>query len=91
MGGLTQTDILITLKSDMRKLPKIVGLASSVLTYLILASSTFAQTATGSAGKGGTGAALPNAGTTELTYLLFIGGVVLFVFGMLKLVLSFRD
>lgn len=75
----------------MRKLPKIVGIASSALAYLALASNTFAQTATGSAGKGGTSGALPNAGTTELTYLFFIGGVALFVFGMLKLVLSFRD
>lgn len=75
----------------MRKLPRIAGIALSVLTYLVLASNTFAQTATGSAGKGGTSGALPNAGTTELTYLLFLGGVILFVFGMLKLVLSFRD
>lgn len=75
----------------MRKLPKIVGFAWSVLTYLALASNTFAQIATSSAGKGGTSGALPNAGTTELTYLLFIAGVALFVFGMLRLVLSFRD
>jgi hypothetical protein len=75
----------------MSKLPKIAGVVSSALTYLALASNTLAQTATGSAGKGGTNGALPNAGTTELTYLLFLGGVILFVFGMLKLVFSYRE
>lgn len=44
-----------------------------------------------SAPKGGTDGALPNAGSTELTYILFMGGVILFVFGTIKLILSYRD
>ena len=75
----------------MLKLPKIAGTLASALIYLALGSSVFAQSATGSAGKGGTSGALPSAGTTELTYFLFIAGVVLFVFGTLKLVASFRN
>jgi len=73
-----------------KKLPKVIGIASTALTYLALATNTFAQ-ATGSASKGGTSSSLPNAGSTELTYLLFVGGVVLFVFGTIKLVLSYRE
>lgn len=60
---------------------------------LIFANATtvLAQTATGGASKGGTGGALPAAGTTEITYIFFIGGLVLFVFGMMRLVMSFKD
>ncbi len=72
-----------------KRLPKVVGTIATALTYLALAPNTFAQ-ATSSAGKGGTSSSLPSAGSTELTYLLFIGGVVLFVFGTIKLVLSYR-
>ena len=72
------------------KLPKVIGIASGAFTYLALATSTFAQ-ATSSAGKGGTSSSLPSAGSTELTYLIFIGGVMLFVFGTMKLVLSYRE
>ncbi|MBI3283183.1 hypothetical protein HYZ70_03870 [Candidatus Curtissbacteria bacterium] len=75
----------------MSKLPKVVGALSTSFSYLILATNIFAQSATGSAGKGGTSGALPSAGTTEITYFLFIAGVVLFVFGMLKLVGSYRE
>lgn len=75
----------------MAKLPKVVGLSSSVATFLNLASNAFAQSATAGAAKGGTSGALPGAGTTEITYAIFVLGVVLFVFGMLRLVLSFRD
>lgn len=73
---------------------KAAGIISSIVTYLTLAQNAFAQTATSSSAVGGGGAtsgALPSAGTTEMTYLLFAGGVVLFVFGMMKLVSSFRD
>lgn len=55
------------------------------------ATSVLAQTATGGASKGGTGGALPAAGTTEITYFFFIGGLILFVVGMMKLVTSFRS
>lgn len=72
-------------------IPKAIGLSSALATSLYLAQNVFAQTATGSASKGGTNGALPNAGSTELTYIIFIGGLVLFVVGTLKLVLSFRE
>ena len=73
------------------KFARFTGIASSVLTWLALATNTFAQVSTESASKGGTSGALPNAGTTGLTYLIFVGGVILFVFGTLKLILSYRD
>lgn len=75
----------------MSKLPKIVGAVSSAITYLAIATNTFAQSSTSSASKGGTSSSLPGAGTTEITYLIFVVGMVLFVFGTLKLVASFRD
>jgi len=80
--------MLACLKSSIAKL---IGFSASVLLWLSLSKSVFAQTATESAGKGGTVGALPNAGSTELTYALFIGGLVLFVVGTLKLALSFKD
>jgi hypothetical protein len=75
----------------MSKLPKIAGVVSSALTYFAIASNTFAQSATSSGSKGGTSGSLPSAGSTELTYFLFLAGVVLFVFGTLKLVASLRE
>lgn len=78
---------------------KAVGFSSALATSLYFAQSVLAQTSTGTTGttttttttKGGTASSLPAAGTTELTYLLFIGGAVLFVIGALKLVKSFRE
>lgn len=80
----------------MKQLARLVGLSSSISLWLALAQNTFAQVSTSSASKGGVGGggtsgALPNAGSTELTYIIFIGGLALFVFGTLKLILSFRD
>lgn len=75
----------------MSKLSKVIGFVSSTAGFLTLATSAFAQSATAGAAKGGTNGALPGAGTTEITYAIFIGGVVLFVFGMLKLAASYRD
>lgn len=76
----------------MSKLPRAIGVVSSTLAYLALSANVFAQSSsTTSAGKGGTSSSLPSAGTTELTYFFFIAGVVLFVFGTLKLVASFRE
>lgn len=72
------------------KLARFLGILPSFASYLVAAGSVFAQIATDEA-KGGTSGALPDAGSTELTYLLFIGGVILFVFGTLKLVLSWRE
>ena len=71
------------------KLFRFIGFSSSALAWLTFVSNAFAQIATASAGKGGTDGALPNAGTTGLTYLIFVAGVVLFVFGTLKLILSY--
>ena len=74
----------------LKTLPKVAAVTSATITFLSYASGVFAQSAT-SSGKGGTGSALPDAGTTELTYFIFVFGVVLFVVGMLKLVLSYRE
>jgi len=75
----------------MMKLARITSFASSAALFLSVTKFALAQTATISAPKGGTDGSLPGAGSTELTYLLFIGGVLLFVFGMLKLILSYRE
>jgi len=72
------------------KLARYVGFSSSIAFWLTFAQNAFAQTATAGASKGGTSGALPGAGSTELTYLLFLGGVLLFIIGTLKLILSYR-
>lgn len=70
---------------------RITGTGISLTLISQLAKNALAQTAsTASASKGGTSSSLPEAGTTELTYLIFGFGVMLFVFGMMKLVKSFR-
>lgn len=58
--------------------------------YLTFAVNVFAQTTTDAETKGGTSSSLPDAGSTELTYAIFLFGVLLFVFGMLRLVKSYR-
>ena len=73
------------------KLARFTGFISSAVAWLALAQAVLAQSATNSASKGGTSGALPNAGSTELTYLIFFGGVILFVMGTMKLILSFRE
>ncbi len=75
----------------MIKLPRVVGGSLSALAYLAIVTNTFAQSATNSAPKGGTSGSLPSAGSTDITYMLFIFGIVLFVFGTLKLVTSFKE
>ena len=70
---------------------RLIGFSASATTWLTLVSNALAQTSTPSAGKGGTSGALPDAGSTELTYLIFLGGLILFVIGTLKLILSFRE
>lgn len=75
---------------------RLATLASQLGIYLTLAQNVLAQTASpatlpATGGGGATSSALPSAGTTELTYLIFIAGVALFVFGMMKLVASFRE
>ena len=76
---------------------RIIGFFASCALWLGLARVALAQS-TGlsgstisSAPKGGTSSSLPDAGSTELIYLLFVVGAVLFVFGAVRLVLSFRD
>lgn len=72
------------------KSARVGAIVSSASFWLLLTSDVLAQSATDSAGKGGTNGALPGAGSTELTYILFLGGVTLFVVGTLKFILSFR-
>jgi hypothetical protein len=76
------------------KIARLATVSASASLWLTLAANALAQTAsTGSAStsKGGTTGALPEAGSTEITYAIFIGGVLLFVFAMLKFILSFRE
>lgn len=82
----------------MIKLARIISFNISIIGLLLATvRNVHAQFATSSAvstGKGGgesTASSLPNAGSTELTYIIFVAGAVLFVFGMLKLVLSYRE
>lgn len=79
-------------------LARITGFIASGALWILAAQSAFAQFATSSAspldeavGKGGTGGALADAGSTELTYIIFGAGVLLFVFGTMKVILSLRD
>ncbi|MCR4324633.1 MAG: hypothetical protein NUV69_03015 [Candidatus Curtissbacteria bacterium] len=77
----------------MTKLARLLGFGSSFSLFLVSAENVLAQTsaATSSAAKGGTSSSLPSAGSTELTYLIFVTGVLLFVVGTLKFALSYRD
>ena len=76
---------------------KTAGALGALGVSLTLTSSAFAQTsATESSsltkgGLGGSSSSLPTAGNTEITYLIFGFGMLLFVIGMMKLVASFRD
>lgn len=73
------------------KLTRLIGFGSSFLLSLQFVANALAQEATSSGSKGGTEGALPDAGTTELTYLIFVAGVLFFVFGTLKLIASYRE
>lgn len=79
------------------KFARIIGVSASLGTFLAAAGKAFAQTATDSSGiapiGGGEGSAssLPNAGTSGITYIIFAVGAMLFVYGMLRLVLSYRE
>lgn len=85
----------------MRKtLTRIVTTGVSLTLLSTLAQSAFAQvSSTGSStltkgglgGGAGTGSALPAAGSVDITYLIFGFGIILFVFGMMKMVTSFKD
>ena len=70
---------------------RVLGYSSSAI-WLALAQSALAQTSTSSPSaepKGGTEGALPNAGSAELTYLLFLGGMALLIFGAVRLIASY--
>ncbi len=78
------------------RLAKATGVLTSTVSFLFLTGSVFAQSATGSAafgvgGGGATSSSLPNAGSVGLTYGIFLGGAVIFIFGMIKLISSYRD
>lgn len=75
------------------KLAKLTTIASSTISFLLLSANVFAQEATlsGKGGEVGTSEALPNSGSTQLTYIIFLGGLVLFIVGTMKLILAFRD
>ena len=73
------------------KLARFIGFSSTGVFWLTVVQNALAQTATAGASKGGTSGALPSAGSTEMTYLIFIGGVLLFIVGTLKLILSYRS
>ena len=81
--------------SSLRKsvASRVIGFSSALATSLMLAGNVLAQTSTGvsTTTKGGTSTALPDAGTTELTFLIFGVGLILFVAGTVKLALSFRE
>ena len=70
---------------------RVIGYSSATI-WLALAQSALAQTSTSSPSaepKGGTEGALPNAGSAELTYLLFLGGMALLIFGTVRLIASY--
>ncbi|MBI4037434.1 hypothetical protein HY382_00110 [Candidatus Curtissbacteria bacterium] len=79
-------------------LARIAAAASSIVGFLTMATSAFAQFATDSAvvdltgtGGGATDSALPDAGTIQITYIIFIAGLVLFLVAMMRMLLAFRD
>jgi len=70
---------------------RVIGYSSATI-WLALAQSALAQTSTSTPSaepKGGTESALPNAGSTELTYILFLGGMALLIFGAVRLIASY--
>lgn len=76
----------------MFKLARLGGVSFSAGLVLSTAANVFAGVATPSGGVGGgSSSSLPNAGSTGLTYLIFVGGVLLFIWGVLKLALSYRS
>ncbi|GEM_PF-3054489 len=80
------------------KIIRIVSYISPFSIALTFAGNVFALNksdfllggSTSSAAIGGTGSGLPNAGSTGLTYIIFVAGLALFVIGTLKLILSYR-
>lgn len=77
----------------MKELARVSVFSISLTAVLSSATNAFAD-ASVSAGVGGgegTGSSLPNAGTSGLTYFIFAAGALLFIWGMTKLALSYKD
>jgi len=71
---------------------RFIGYSSAVAWLAFAQGTALAQTSTSSpsaAPKGGTESALPDAGSTELTYLLIFGGIALLIFGATRLIASY--
>ena len=71
---------------------RVIGYSSATIWLALAQSAVFAQTSTSSPSaepKGGTESALPNAGSAELTYILFLGGMALLIFGAVRLIASY--
>lgn len=78
----------------MFKFARSVGVVGSTVAFLSSASRVFAQTVTETpvtGGGEGTASSLPNAGTEGYTYIIFGVGALLFIYGMLRLALSYRE
>lgn len=75
-------------------LARFITLISSILSFLFFTFNAYAQEATLSGSKGGiesSSGALPNAGSSFITYAIFVAGLSLFLIGSIKLVFSLRD
>ena len=71
---------------------RMIGYSSAAIWLALAQGAALAQTSTSSpsaAPKGGTESGLPDAGSTELTFLLFLGGAALIIFGVTKLIASY--
>lgn len=78
----------------MFTLARVASAVGSLIGSLSFVPAVLADESTLSGGLGGgegTSSSLPNAGSSEITYVIFFIGAMLFVFGMLKLVSSYRD
>ncbi len=67
------------------------SIALTFASNVLASKSDFLLGASTSSAKGGTSSSLPSAGSTEITYLLFVGGLILFVIGTVKLISSYRS
>lgn len=65
--------------------------SGTVISLLSIATNALAQLSSTDSSKGGTSSSLPDAGTTDITYMIFVFGVMLFVFGTIKFVRSWQS
>lgn len=76
---------------------RIVSYISPFAVALTLASNVMAQSkndfllGASTASAGATTSALPNAGSANITYMIFAAGLLLFVVGTIKFLLSFKN